>query len=162
MTHPAGTAAPPTAPFGYWVPPDSAPPPESPEEFRAAVADLRAPVAVARTDDGFALARGGRVAVGPGSLPLGALPVAAYLPPLAPVVDVRATTKIIDSYVFVVEWGHTRLNMVQRQLGSAPEIFDRPLGVVLNKANTKILDRYEDYYGRYYYKKYYARYGYTQ
>jgi len=84
------------------------------------------------------------------------------LPPLAPVVDVRATTKIVDSYVFVVEWGHTRLNMVQRQLGSAPEIFDRLLGVVLNKANTKILDRYEDYYGRYYYKKYYARYGYTQ
>jgi len=84
------------------------------------------------------------------------------LPPLAPVVDVRATTKIIDSYVFVIEWGHTRLNMVQRQLGSAPEIYDRLLGVILNKANTKILDRYEDYYGRYYYKKYYARYGYTQ
>jgi len=84
-------------------------------------------------------------------------------PPLAPVVDVRATTNIIDSYVFVVEWGRTRLNMVQRQLNSAPEIFDRLLGVVLNKANVKILDRYEDYYGRYYYKKnYYARYGYTK
>ena len=52
--------------------------------------------------------------------------------------------------------------MAQRQLGSAPEIYERLLGVVLNKANTKILDRYEDYYGRYYYKKYYARYGYTQ
>lgn len=84
------------------------------------------------------------------------------LPPLAPVVDVRATTKIIDSYVFVIEWGHTRLNMVQRQLGSAPEIFDRLLGVVLNKANTKVLERYDEYYGRSYYKKYYARYGYTQ
>jgi len=83
-------------------------------------------------------------------------------PPLAPVVDVRATTNVVDSYVFVVEWGRTRLNMVQRQLGSAPEIFDRLLGVVLNKANVKVLDRYEDYYGRYYYKKnYYARYGYT-
>lgn len=84
------------------------------------------------------------------------------LPPLAPVVDVRATIKVVDSYVFVIEWGRTRLNMVQRQLGSAPEIFDRLLGVILNKANVKILDRYEDYYGRYYYKKYYARYGYTQ
>jgi succinoglycan biosynthesis transport protein ExoP len=83
-------------------------------------------------------------------------------PPLAPVVDVRATTHIVDSYVFVVEWGRTRLNMVQRQLSSSPEIFDRLLGVVLNKANVRILDRYEDYYGRYYYKKnYYARYGYT-
>ena len=84
------------------------------------------------------------------------------LPPLAPVVDVRATTKVIDSYVFVIQWGQTKLNLVQRQLGSAPEIFDRLLGVILNKANTKVLDRYEDYYGRYYYKKYYARYGYTQ
>jgi succinoglycan biosynthesis transport protein ExoP len=84
------------------------------------------------------------------------------LPPLAPVVDVRATTRVIDSYVYVVEWGRTRLNMVQRQLNSAPEIFDRLLGVVLNKANVKVLDRYEDYYGRYYYKKYYGRYGYTQ
>jgi exopolysaccharide transport family protein len=84
-------------------------------------------------------------------------------PPLAPVVDVRATTNVVDSYVFVVEWGRTRLNMVQRQLDSAPELFDRLLGVVLNKANVKILNRYEDYYGRYYYKKnYYARYGYTR
>jgi polysaccharide biosynthesis transport protein len=84
-------------------------------------------------------------------------------PPLAPVVDVRATTNLVDSYVFVIEWGRTRLNMVQRQLSSAPEIFDRLLGIVLNKANVKVLERYEDYYGRYYYKKnYYARYGYTK
>jgi succinoglycan biosynthesis transport protein ExoP len=84
-------------------------------------------------------------------------------PPLAPVVDVRATTNVVDSYVFVIEWGRTRLNMVQRQLASAPEIYERLLGVVLNKANVNILNRYEDYYGRYYYKKnYYARYGYTQ
>jgi succinoglycan biosynthesis transport protein ExoP len=84
-------------------------------------------------------------------------------PPLAPVVDVRATTNLVDSYVFVIEWGRTRLNMVQRQLASAPEIFDRLLGIVLNKANVRVLERYEDYYGRYYYKKnYYARYGYTK
>jgi len=83
-------------------------------------------------------------------------------PPLAPVVDVRATTNIVDSYVFVVEWGRTRIKMVQRQLDSAPEICDRLLGVVLNKADTKVLNRYEDYYGSYYYKKdYYAAYGYT-
>jgi succinoglycan biosynthesis transport protein ExoP len=83
-------------------------------------------------------------------------------PPLAPVVDVRATTNIVDSYVFVVEWGRTRIKMVQRQLDSAPEICDRLLGVVLNKADTKMLNRYEDYYGSYYYKKdYYAAYGYT-
>jgi succinoglycan biosynthesis transport protein ExoP len=53
--------------------------------------------------------------------------------------------------------------MVQRQLGSALEISDRLLGVVLNQANVKLLNRYEDYYGSYYYNKnYYARYGYTK
>jgi polysaccharide biosynthesis transport protein len=84
-------------------------------------------------------------------------------PPLAPVVDVRATINIVDSYVFVIEWGRTRIKLVQRQLCSAPEISDRLLGVVLNKANTKILNRYEDYYGSYYYRKdYYAAYGYTK
>jgi succinoglycan biosynthesis transport protein ExoP len=85
------------------------------------------------------------------------------LPPLSPVVDVRATTQIVDSYVFVVEWGRTRMNIVQRQLATTPELSARLLGVVLNKANLKILGRYEDYYGRYYYaKNYYERYGYTQ
>src|SRR5581483_5731757 len=68
------------------------------------------------------------------------------LPPLAPVVDARATTHIVDSYVYVIEWGRTRTNLVQRQLSTAPEIFERLLGVVLNKANVKVLDRYEDHY----------------
>ena len=82
------------------------------------------------------------------------------LPPIAPVVDVRATINVIDSYVYVVEWGRTRINVIQRQLGSSPEIQSRLLGVVLNKANMKVLERYEYHYGGYYHKKYYARYGY--
>jgi succinoglycan biosynthesis transport protein ExoP len=77
-------------------------------------------------------------------------------PPMAPVVDVRATTEIIDSYIYVVEWGKTRINLVQRQLTAAPEFHDRLLGVVLNKANVRVLERYEAYYGRSYYKKYYG------
>ena len=83
-------------------------------------------------------------------------------PPLGPVVDARATTNFVDSYVYVVEWGRTSIKMVERQLESAPEIYDRLLGVVLNKADPKTLNRYDDYYGGYYYKKgYYAAYGYT-
>src|SRR5579862_265106 len=83
-------------------------------------------------------------------------------PPMVPVVDVRATTNIVDSYVYVIEWGRTKINLVQRQLGSSPEIFDRLLGVVLNKANFQTLRRYEENYGRdYYNKNYYAKYGYT-
>jgi succinoglycan biosynthesis transport protein ExoP len=83
------------------------------------------------------------------------------LPPLAPVVDVRATTGIVDSFVYVVEWGRTKIDVVEHNLSVAPGVYDRLLGVVLNKADTNILGRYEGYHGNYYYNKYYARYGYT-
>lgn len=82
------------------------------------------------------------------------------LPPVAPVVDVRATTNIIDAYIYVIEWGKTGINLVQHQLAGMPEVHSRMLGVILNKANVKILERYEYYYGSYYHKKYYSRYGY--
>lgn len=84
------------------------------------------------------------------------------LPPLAPVVDVRATTNIIDSYVYVVEWGGTKIDLVEHSLSSASEVHDRLLGVVLNKVDTNIMGRYEGYHGNYYYNKYYSRYGYTE
>ncbi len=83
-------------------------------------------------------------------------------PPLAPVVDVRATTEIVDSYIYVVEWGKTRINLVQDRLLGCSEIHERLLGVVLNKANVNVLERYESYYGKYYYRRHYGdRYGYT-
>lgn len=81
--------------------------------------------------------------------------------PLAPVVDVRATTATVDSFLYVVEWGKTRISLVQRQLESAPELAERLLGVVLNKANVKALERYEGHDGKYYNQKYYGSYGYT-
>jgi succinoglycan biosynthesis transport protein ExoP len=84
------------------------------------------------------------------------------LPPLAPVVDVRATTAIIDSYIYVVEWGRTKIDVVEHNLAGAAGVYDRLLGVVLNKADTTVLGRYEGYHGNYYYNRYYARYGYTE
>ncbi|MCK1317393.1 MULTISPECIES: polysaccharide biosynthesis tyrosine autokinase [unclassified Bradyrhizobium] len=84
------------------------------------------------------------------------------MPPMAPVVDVRVTSSFVDSYVFVVEWGKTRIDVVKHNLRGSPEIHDKLLGVVLNKADTKALARYESYHGRYYYQKYYARYGYVE
>jgi len=87
--------------------------------------------------------------------------VVVDLPPLAPVVDVRATTQVIDSYVYVIEWGKTRRTMVQKQLLAAPELYERLLGAVLNKSNFNVMQRYEGYDGGYYNQKYYGRYGYS-
>lgn len=67
------------------------------------------------------------------------------LPPLGPVLDVRAAARSVDSFVFVVEWGRTRINIVQRCLEAAPEVREDLLGVVLNKADVKTLDRYGGY-----------------
>jgi trans-AT polyketide synthase, acyltransferase and oxidoreductase domains len=82
MTHPAGTSAPPCPSFGYWVPPDPTPLPSALADFRTAIADLRSPVVIVRAETGLAVARGGTITSAP--RPPGALPVAAYLPPLAP------------------------------------------------------------------------------
>jgi succinoglycan biosynthesis transport protein ExoP len=84
------------------------------------------------------------------------------LPPLAPVVDTRTTTSFIDSYVYVIEWGQTKIEVVEQGLAEAREVYERLLGVVLNKADLSVLGRYEYYRSNYYYKKYYRRYGYTE
>jgi succinoglycan biosynthesis transport protein ExoP len=54
------------------------------------------------------------------------------LPPLAPVIDTRATTHLIDSYVFVIEWGGTRIDVVEHALGRAPGVAENVLGVGLS------------------------------
>jgi polysaccharide biosynthesis transport protein len=81
------------------------------------------------------------------------------LPPVAPVVDVRAALPLIDSLVFVLEWGSTRVGAVQRYLAT-PEIRERLLGVALNKANLKDLQRFE--IQGLYQGGYYANLGYTR
>jgi succinoglycan biosynthesis transport protein ExoP len=83
------------------------------------------------------------------------------LSPLAPVVDVRSATSLIDSFVFVVEWGRTKIDVVEHTLRDAPGVYENLLGVALNKADLDVLSRYDSYRGNYYYNKYYARYGYT-
>ncbi|PSO16476.1 polysaccharide biosynthesis tyrosine autokinase [Bradyrhizobium sp. MOS003] len=83
------------------------------------------------------------------------------MPPIAPVVDARVASSFVDSFIFVVEWGETKMDVVQHYLRAAPEIQEKLLGVALNKADTGLLARYESYHGRQYYQKYYARYGST-
>ncbi|MEJ0095900.1 MAG: polysaccharide biosynthesis tyrosine autokinase [Methylocella sp.] len=84
------------------------------------------------------------------------------LSPVAPIVDVRATGHIIDTYVYVIEWGKTKVDVIERGLSEAQGIYDRMLGVVLNKVDTAAQSRYERYHGNHYYRKYYSKYGYVE
>jgi polysaccharide biosynthesis transport protein len=83
------------------------------------------------------------------------------LPPLGPVVDVRAAASLFDAFLLVVEWGRTPRVMVQNLLTSDASLFEKCIGCVYNKVNLKKVNLYESYgskdyyYGRYsnYYRK---------
>ena len=81
------------------------------------------------------------------------------LSPLAPVVDVRTTTHFINSYVCVIQWGSTKIDVVKRALADAPGIYEKLIGTVLNKADISKLSRYDAHRGEYYSNKHYGRYG---
>jgi len=83
------------------------------------------------------------------------------LPPLAPLADVRATTHLVDSYIFVVEWGGTSTSIVRHALRTAPRAYERVVGAVLNKVDMKALSLYDGSRAGYYHNKSYGRYGYT-
>jgi succinoglycan biosynthesis transport protein ExoP len=81
------------------------------------------------------------------------------LPPLTPVVDVRSTNQIVDSYLFVIEWGQTSVESVERALSSAPLVYDNLMGVVLNKADLKVMRNYSRNAQENYKTSYCERYG---
>jgi succinoglycan biosynthesis transport protein ExoP len=74
------------------------------------------------------------------------------LSPLVPVVDVRAATHLIDSYIFVVEWGKTKIDIVERAFNANRGVYDRVLGTILNKVDFNRLGRYD--HSAYYYSRY--------
>lgn len=83
------------------------------------------------------------------------------LPPLGPVVDVRAIAPMIDCFVFVVEWGRTARRTVRTTLATERLVAEKTLGVILNKADMSRLKFYQSfgsseyYFGRY--TSYYQR-----
>lgn len=83
------------------------------------------------------------------------------LPPLAPVIDVRAVAHEIDGFVFVVAWGLTSRRLVRSILRAEDTVNEKCLGVVLNMADPRRLGKYqnfedtENYVGNY--KSYYYR-----
>jgi succinoglycan biosynthesis transport protein ExoP len=80
------------------------------------------------------------------------------LPPLGPVVDVRAVAPQLDAILFVVEWGETARTLVRDTLGSHHIVRDKCLGVVLNKVTMSRLKLYEHYGPEDYYTGRYAKY----
>jgi succinoglycan biosynthesis transport protein ExoP len=78
------------------------------------------------------------------------------LSPLVPIVDVRATSHLVDCYLLVVEWGRTRVEMAQRALADAPSVQENLLGVVLNKTDFKQLSGYDATFARLYGQGYYG------
>jgi succinoglycan biosynthesis transport protein ExoP len=83
------------------------------------------------------------------------------LPPLAPFVDVQATTHFVDSYLFVIEWGGTAVDVVDHALQRAPRVAENTLGVLLNKVDMKRLKAYDYKNASYYENKLYSQYGYV-
>jgi succinoglycan biosynthesis transport protein ExoP len=80
------------------------------------------------------------------------------LSPLAPVVDARVMTPVVDSFLFVVEWGQTKIEVAQLALSNASGVCENLLGIVLNKADMKTFSRYADGHDTYYTNSLYSRY----
>ena len=55
--------------------------------------------------------------------------------PVMSVVDVKMIERLVDQFLFVVEWGATKRHIILDALSDAEIIRDRIAGVVLNKAD---------------------------
>ncbi len=76
------------------------------------------------------------------------------LPPILPVVDVKAVAHLFDAFVLVVEWGSTSTDEILKAVAASPILSERLLGAVLNKADEAVMRRFEGYSDRHY--KYYT------
>jgi succinoglycan biosynthesis transport protein ExoP len=72
------------------------------------------------------------------------------LPPILPVVDVKASAHLFDGFVLVVEWGATSTDEIVKAVSASPVVSDRLLGTVLNKADEAVMRRFEGYSDRRY------------
>jgi polysaccharide biosynthesis transport protein len=70
---------------------------------------------------------------------------------LSPLValDVRATVDLIDAYVLVIEWGRTKIDVVQKALRNAKGVHKNIIGAVLNKVDMKQIKLYDKYNAAY-------------
>ena len=67
--------------------------------------------------------------------------------PVMSVVDVKMIERFVDQFVFVVEWGETKRDLVLDALSEAEIIRDRLACVILNKADPVAIAKIESYKG---------------
>ena len=72
------------------------------------------------------------------------------LPPILPVVDVKATAHLFEAFLLIVEWGATSTDEVVKAVGTSSIMSERLLGAVLNKADEAVMRRFEGYSDRSY------------
>jgi exopolysaccharide transport family protein len=70
------------------------------------------------------------------------------LPPILPLVDVKAAALMFDAFVMVVEWGSTSADEIRKAVTTSPVLSERLLGTVLNKADAAVMRRFEGYSDR--------------
>jgi succinoglycan biosynthesis transport protein ExoP len=84
------------------------------------------------------------------------------LPPLAPVVDVGAAAHLVDGMILVIEWGGTKIDVVQHAFDNAPNVHEVVIGAVLNKTDMSQIGRYDTQRKSFYNNKHYTKYGYSE
>jgi succinoglycan biosynthesis transport protein ExoP len=72
------------------------------------------------------------------------------LAPLVAGVDVHVTSRMLDSYLLVIEWGATKIDFVRHTLRSTPGLQEQIIGAVLNKVDMAKAGRYYAYGPGYY------------
>jgi polysaccharide biosynthesis transport protein len=63
------------------------------------------------------------------------------LPPILPVVDVKAAAHLFDAFVLIVEWGSTSADDILGAMTASPILSERLIGSVLNKADKAAIRR---------------------
>lgn len=77
-------------------------------------------------------------------------------PPLAPVIDAKAASHLVDHFLMVIEWGATSPVIVTESLSSAELVQSKLIGALLNRANPSALKKIEAYKGKNYHRYYTA------
>ena len=77
------------------------------------------------------------------------------LPPVLSIVDVRTISRWVDSFIMVIDWQHTSRDAVVDAVQSAPDVEQKLIGSVLNKAMIRSLKSYGEHVDAYYVGSYF-------